>query len=199
MTAQKDEFSVPQYHIELVRDRSIPFIKLGGKEDIYQVMHTLLDKSVVEQMVVTHVSASNEIVGVEVIAIGQMTRVTIGMTEVFRGAIVAGVDSIYLCHNHPAGDPTPSPQDLSLTSTVLKAAEYLGILLLDHVIVSPNGTHHSIMENIHTHAEEMIKRQMSDIIKKGNSFPTYAPKPMAPSDFLDLDMNQLIQKMKKVF
>jgi hypothetical protein len=128
-----------------------------------------------------------------------MTRVAIGMPEVFRGAIVAGVDSIYLCHNHPAGDPTPSPQDLALTNTVLKAAEYLGILLLDHVIVSPRGTHYSIMENIHTHAEQMMKQQMSDIIKRSYSLPTYAPKPMGPSDILDLDINQLIQKMKKVF
>lgn len=55
--------------------------------------------------------------------------------EVFQGAIVEGAESIVLVHNHPSGDPTPSPEDRVLTQQLVAAGRLLGIPVYDHVIL----------------------------------------------------------------
>lgn len=45
---------------------------------------------------------------------------------------------IILAHNHPSGDPTPSPQDIRMTDRIQECADVMGITLLDHVIIGDN-------------------------------------------------------------
>jgi DNA repair protein RadC len=49
--------------------------------------------------------------------------------------------AIILVHNHPSGDPTPSPDDIRLTERISRAGELLGIKLLDHVILGELGSY----------------------------------------------------------
>ena len=55
--------------------------------------------------------------------------------EVFREAIRCGSSAIVLAHNHPSGDPTPSPEDIRLTRELVAAGKVIGIPVLDHVIL----------------------------------------------------------------
>lgn len=55
--------------------------------------------------------------------------------EVFHAAIVERAESIVLLHNHPSGDPTPSPEDRVLTQQLVTAGRLLGIPVYDHVII----------------------------------------------------------------
>jgi len=59
--------------------------------------------------------------------------------ELFRFAVRVNAASIMLAHNHPSGDPTPSPDDLHLTAAVLAAGRMLDIQLLDHIIVGDDA------------------------------------------------------------
>jgi DNA repair protein RadC len=54
---------------------------------------------------------------------------------VFRLAVVEGAAAVILAHNHPSGDPTPSPDDRTVTRQIAEAGRALGIPVLDHVIV----------------------------------------------------------------
>ena len=56
--------------------------------------------------------------------------------EVFRPAIRDAASAILLVHNHPSGDPTPSPEDRQVTRQLERAAETVGISVLDHIIVA---------------------------------------------------------------
>jgi DNA repair protein RadC len=156
------DFEVPVYHTELVRDYSIPFQKIGKTEDNARVLHTMLDSSPVEQFVALYVNAASEIIGAEKIAIGDLDRVNVGMRNLFRGAIVAGAYAVVVGHNHPSGNCTPSDEDLTLTGLIISAASYIGITLMDHVIVSPRGNHFSILDN----EQEMLIRLMEMKMKK---------------------------------
>jgi len=49
--------------------------------------------------------------------------------------LVANAAAIVLVHNHPSGDPTPSPEDAALTREIVKAGELLGVDVLDHIVV----------------------------------------------------------------
>ena len=55
--------------------------------------------------------------------------------EVFRPAIIRNCPGLILCHNHPSGDPTPSPDDLETTRRLVEAGRILDIELVDHIII----------------------------------------------------------------
>lgn len=55
--------------------------------------------------------------------------------EVFRAAIAENAASVILAHNHPSGDPTPSPDDQKVTDQLVEAGDVLGIPVLDHIII----------------------------------------------------------------
>ena len=54
--------------------------------------------------------------------------------EVFRPAIQESASALILVHNHPSGDPTPSHEDKTITKNLKRAAEVLGLRLIDHII-----------------------------------------------------------------
>jgi len=59
--------------------------------------------------------------------------------DVLSPALRDGASAIVLVHNHPSGDPTPSPEDIAMTRAVRAAGELVGIPLIDHVVVSRSG------------------------------------------------------------
>jgi DNA repair protein RadC len=67
--------------------------------------------------------------------IGTLTMSLVGPREVFREAIREGASSLIVAHNHPSGDPEPSPEDVEVTLRLAEVGELLDIPLLDHVII----------------------------------------------------------------
>jgi DNA repair protein RadC len=59
--------------------------------------------------------------------------------DILRPALREGASAIILVHNHPSGDPTPSPDDVLMTRALATACDAVGIALLDHVIVARDG------------------------------------------------------------
>ncbi len=66
---------------------------------------------------------------------GNVNTAMARMAELFRDAIVANAPAVILVHNHPSGDPEPSPEDVKLTKDAAQAAQLLSIDLLDHIII----------------------------------------------------------------
>ena len=58
------------------------------------------------------------------------------VADCFREAVRSGAVAIILCHNHPSGDPEPSPEDVRITAEAVRAGELLGVEVLDHVVVA---------------------------------------------------------------
>jgi DNA repair protein RadC len=88
-----------------------------------------------EIMVVVLLDTKNHVLAVEPIAVGGLDYAMISMREVFKGAIMIGAASMVLAHNHPSGDPTPSPEDVVLTRRIVQAGEMLEIAVLDHIVL----------------------------------------------------------------
>jgi hypothetical protein len=92
-----------------------------------------------EHFVALHLNVRGQVIAQERIATGTATGVEIHPREVFKAAVAHGTVSLVLAHNHPSGDPTPSRQDLELTTRLKQAGEMLGINMVDHVIVGNEG------------------------------------------------------------
>jgi DNA repair protein RadC len=65
----------------------------------------------------------------------EQMRVLLRAAEVFRPAILRNCPGLILCHNHPSGDPTPSPEDIKATKQLVAAGRILDIELVDHIII----------------------------------------------------------------
>jgi len=75
-----------------------------------------------------------------VVGFGGIAHAPMEPREIFSAALrEPGVAAVLVAHNHPSGDPTPSPDDRAVTRRLTRAAETLGLELLDHVIVAAGG------------------------------------------------------------
>jgi DNA repair protein RadC len=93
-----------------------------------------------------------------VLSTGGIDATCVNPVEVFHAAIVDKARAIVAFHNHPSGDPTPSPEDRDLTQRLRKAGELLGIELLDHVILA-NEKYFSFREALQPPPEEPRTRK----------------------------------------
>ena len=66
---------------------------------------------------------------------GTVNHAPVYPREVAKRALELGARAIIMVHNHPSGDPTPSPEDVALTDRLRRAGELIGIKVLDHVVV----------------------------------------------------------------
>jgi DNA repair protein RadC len=85
-------------------------------------------------------NSQNRLVAAHEVSTGTLSASLVHPREVFAPALrIMGIASIVLVHNHPSGDPTPSPEDLSLTRQLVDGAKLLDLRIHDHVIIG-NGT-----------------------------------------------------------
>jgi len=92
-----------------------------------------------EHFVCLFLNTKNQVLAQETLSIGSLNASIVHPREVFRAAIARGAASIACAHNHPSGDPTPSPQDLEITKRLVAAGEIVGIDVLDHLIIGEKG------------------------------------------------------------
>ncbi|MFD0713966.1 DNA repair protein RadC [Paenibacillus sp. GCM10027626] len=91
-----------------------------------------------EHFVCLFLNTKNHIITQETLSVGTLNASLVHPREVFRAAIRCSCASIICAHNHPSGDPTPSPEDIALTRRLQEAGELVGISLLDHLVIGDN-------------------------------------------------------------
>ena len=91
-----------------------------------------------EQLRVLLLNTRNQVVGQRVVYQGNVSSSQVRTAEVLRPAVQEGMPSIIVVHNHPSGDPDPSPDDVAITRKLKQAAKLLDIDLLDHVVIGGN-------------------------------------------------------------
>jgi DNA repair protein RadC len=88
-----------------------------------------------EHFVVLFLNTKNHVVAQETLSMGSLNASIVHPREVFRAAIKRSSASIICVHNHPSGDPSPSPEDIAMTSRLVEAGQIIGIEVLDHIIL----------------------------------------------------------------
>lgn len=96
-----------------------------------------------EHFCAAFLTAKNELIARRDIHVGTLTMSVVGPREVFREAIALGAAGIIVAHNHPSGDPTPSPEDIAMTHKLAEVGEMIDIPVLDHLILG-HGRHISL-------------------------------------------------------
>ena len=109
----------------------------SSSEQIFRSFCAMNERDV-EQFIVLHLDTKNQIRTLQVVSIGSLSAATVHPREVFRAAILNGAARIIVLHNHPSGDPEPSPEDIAMTARLKEAGKIIGITLLDSLIVCQN-------------------------------------------------------------
>ena len=98
-----------------------------------------------EEMWVMLLSTRNEVLHIQKTYRGTVNKSSVRAAEIFRSAIIENAPAIIIFHNHPSGDPEPSPDDVFVTRQLVEVGKLLDIEILDHIIVA-HGKHVSLKE-----------------------------------------------------
>jgi DNA repair protein RadC len=88
-----------------------------------------------EELRVVLLDTKNHVLRVATVYQGNVSSSLVRVGELFRDAVRLNASGLILVHNHPSGDPTPSPDDLHLTAEALAAGRLLDIDVLDHLVI----------------------------------------------------------------
>lgn len=129
------------YRVSLVRDGRIAF---DQKSLINSAQaHTIIRKLIQtqgqpdrEQFCIVMLNAKNVIIGLNIVAMGDLVSATVHPREALKPAILGNACALILAHNHPSCDLTPSSSDLNLTRKMIQACSIMGIHVHEHLIIS---------------------------------------------------------------
>ena len=108
---------------------------IGSPHDVYRLLGPEMSALAQEQLRVLLLDNRNQVLGQRVVYQGNVNSSIVRAAEVIRPAVVEATPGVIVVHNHPSGDPDPSPNDVLITRKLKQAAELLDIELLDHVVI----------------------------------------------------------------
>jgi len=110
-------------------------LSLSSAEAVANYLQKSIGSKTKEHFVILYLDSRNRLI-VDDVSTGTLNASLVHPREVFKKAILANAAQCIIAHNHPSGDPEPSPQDIALTRQLVDASKIIGIDLIDHVIVT---------------------------------------------------------------
>ena len=123
------------------------FVKhVNSPADAAHILRPHLEGHIQEHLAVLILNTRNQVIGIHTVYIGTANSSPVRPAEVLRPAVVANAPAIVVGHNHPSGDPNPSPEDAAVTRDIQAAGKLLSIELLDHIVIGSSGNFTSMKE-----------------------------------------------------
>ncbi len=120
---------------EQVADYIKPNTKISSSIETYNLFKFLAYETK-EHFLSLYLDSKNRITCVDLCSTGSLTASIVHPREVYKTALLSSAAAMIFMHNHPSGDPTPSREDIEITTRLREAGELLGIRVLDHIIIS---------------------------------------------------------------
>lgn len=107
----------------------------NGSTRAVEIAAAMIADQTRENFVAIMLDAKNSVIAAHLVSVGNLNTTLVHPREVFRPAIAIGAASIIVAHNHPSGDPDPSPEDIEITRRLRAAGLIVGIKLIDHIVI----------------------------------------------------------------
>ena len=128
--------------LKLAQGQILNQLVLSSWQAVIDYLTAVLSQAVSERFHVLFLDRKNQLIADEVQQTGTVDHTSVYPREVVKRALELSATAIILVHNHPSGDPTPSPSDIEMTKKVQQAAAAMNISLHDHIIIG-RGRHAS--------------------------------------------------------
>lgn len=93
-----------------------------------------------EHFVALYLDARHAVIGFQTVSVGTANASLVHPREVFQPAIAVGACALIVAHNHPTGNPEPSPEDQTITERLAECGKLLGVKLLDSLVIGSDST-----------------------------------------------------------
>ena len=111
-------------------------IQITSSKITFQIMQPIIGDLLHEEFWVLYLNNSCKVIYKSQLSKGGITGTIVDIRMVFKIALEQNATFVVLAHNHPSGDPNPSPEDFKITKKLQNAGEIVDVKVLDHVIVS---------------------------------------------------------------
>ena len=125
-----------RYEVAYQPERPEDMPTIGCPQDVYDLLGPEMSALAQEQMRVVLLNTRNQVMGQRTVYQGTVNSSAVRPAEVFRAAVIENAPAIVISHNHPSGDPTPSPEDVNVTRDLVAAGKLLDIEVMDHVVIA---------------------------------------------------------------
>ncbi|MCP4354801.1 MAG: DNA repair protein RadC [Proteobacteria bacterium] len=121
---------------------------IGEYPSLIRYLKSLLGNKTSEEMWVVSYDAKGYLIKAQMLFQGSVNSSAVSSREIIKSILLQQAVGVVLCHNHPSGDCTPSPQDLNFTMSFQKALMTVdqNLSLIDHIVVGKND-YYSFQEN----------------------------------------------------
>ncbi len=110
-------------------------LRVGAAEDVAGVLMLQMGELEQEQLRLVLLNTKNDVIGWPIVYTGGLRTAVVRVAEVFREPIRQSASGFIVAHNHPSGDPTPSPEDVRLTAELVRVGKMLDIDVIDHLVI----------------------------------------------------------------
>ena len=118
--------------------RNLPFVNSSSTiRDL--LVQDWEDIDYTESFKILYLNRNNRLLGISNLSKGGTSGTVVDVKCIYQAALKANANCLILAHNHPSGNLTPSPEDISITRKIKEAGKFLDMQLLDHIIVSSFG------------------------------------------------------------
>jgi len=128
------KYIVPELKLALIKEPGVKPHAIHGPQEIERLIEPMKFYSE-EHFVAFHLDTKFQVIGYNEVSKGTVSASLVHPREVFKAALLSNSTAIICAHNHPSGIVKPSNEDIETTSTLIKAGQILGVLVLDHVII----------------------------------------------------------------
>jgi DNA repair protein RadC len=118
---------------------------LTTPQQLVDFLVPILGQESVEVFVMVCLSTKFHLLGFHEVARGSIDNVHVAPRDIFKAAILSNAAMFVVAHNHPSGDPTPSPDDIAITRAISAGAQLMSVPMLDHIVIG-DGRYFSFKE-----------------------------------------------------
>lgn len=130
---------VPEAAARLAREQMSEAPVISGWDKLLDYCRITMAHEPVEQFRLLFLDKRNRVIADEVQQQGTIDHTPVYTREVVKRALELGAAALILVHNHPSGEPEPSPADIAMTEELRAAADKLGIAIHDHLVIGRAG------------------------------------------------------------
>lgn len=139
---------IDMIRLQLIREPNEKYgvVKFTSPAEVQKLVYDLIGHEDREHFLLLMLNTKNQINAIHTASIGTLNASMVHPREVFKTILINNSASVIFAHNHPSGDPTPSPEDIGLTKRLMECGKLLGIEVLDHVITGNYDQFFSLKE-----------------------------------------------------
>ncbi len=156
----RNTYRGPTVRVKLVLTETeatyLPTTPFGSSRQVADYFSSLKEEPR-EVLIAMFLDNKHRALAIEEVSKGTLTGSLSDPKAILQGAILANAAALIMVHPHPSGDPTPSPDDISVTGRLKELAELLPIRLLDHVIIG-RSSYYSLADNGQIHGKTVGRR-----------------------------------------